>query len=65
MLVLNNAVRIAGLSFIFNDNKIIKWWNVVDGTHFVTPALERWRQEDQEFKPIFGYIMNFRPAWAT
>lgn len=28
-------------------------------------TLERWRlEEDQEFKVIFNYIVNLRPAWV-
>lgn len=28
-------------------------------------ALERWRQEDEEFKVILGYIVSKEAAWAT
>lgn len=24
----------------------------------------KWKQEDPEFKAIFGYIGNWRPTWA-
>lgn len=27
-------------------------------------ALPKWRQEDQEFKVILGYMENLRPAWV-
>jgi hypothetical protein len=30
-----------------------------------SPALGKWTQEDQEFKPSFSYIGSLRPAWAT
>jgi hypothetical protein len=32
-----------------------------------TPALEKWRQEDQKLKlhAILGYVVSLRPAWAT
>jgi hypothetical protein len=36
------------------------WW----GTP-VLPVLGRWRQEEQEFKVILGYIVSSCPAWAT
>lgn len=29
------------------------------------PALQRWRQEGQEFKMSFSYIGSFRAAWAN
>ena len=35
----------------------------VDST--VIPALERWRQEDQDFKASLSYIMSLKLAWAT
>lgn len=25
----------------------------------------RWRPEDQKFKVFLGYIVSFKPAWAT
>lgn len=28
-------------------------------------TLGRWRQKDQEFKVILGYLVSVRPAWAT
>lgn len=31
----------------------------------VTPAPERWRQEDHKFKIILSHIGSSRPAWAT
>lgn len=31
----------------------------------VIPALENWRQEDQEFKTTVGYVTSQRPAWVT
>jgi hypothetical protein len=30
----------------------------------VIPALRRWRQEDQKFVVILGYIVSWRAAWA-
>lgn len=28
-------------------------------------VLRRWREEDQEFMIILGYIIRSRPSWAT
>lgn len=28
-------------------------------------TLEKWRQEDQEFKFLLSYIVSLRMAWAT
>ena len=33
--------------------------------HSAIPALGRWRQEDQEFKIIFSYLVNPRAIWTT
>lgn len=31
----------------------------------VNPTLRRWRLEDQKLKVILGYVVSFRPLWAT
>lgn len=32
--------------------------------HYDTTSLVRWRQEDQEFRVSFGYIVRSRTAWV-
>lgn len=29
------------------------------------PALEREREEEHKFKTILGYVVSWKPAWAT
>lgn len=31
----------------------------------IMPMLERWKQEDQEYKVILGYLVSSRQAWTT
>lgn len=37
------------------------WWH--SGIHLKIPALDRWRQEDWEFRVILGYRGTSRLAW--
>jgi hypothetical protein len=38
-------------------------WSMTRLTH--NPRIERWRQEDLEFKVILSYIVSLGLAWAT
>lgn len=43
-----------------NQCRVLVWWYTP-----ITSAFGEWRQEDQEFKDIFGYKANFSPALIT
>lgn len=32
---------------------------------FAISTFEWWRQEDEEFQIVLGYMLRLRPAWAT
>lgn len=43
------------------ENTLIQAW-----CHMLNiSAVGRWRQEDQAFYFILGYVMSLRPAWST